>query len=117
MRNVKEDSENAGLKLNIQRTKITALGLITSWIIDGEMMEIVRNFIFFGSNITADGECNHEIKKCLLLGREVMTNLESILKSRGITLPTKIHLVKAMVCTVIMYGCESWTIKKTALKN
>ena len=114
---MKEDSENAGLKLNIQRTKITALGLITSWKIDGEMMEIVRNFIFFGSNITADGECNHEIKKCLLLGREVMTNLESILKSRGITLPTKIHLVKAMVCTVIMYGCESWTIKKTALKN
>ena len=113
LRNVKEESENAGLKLNIQRTKITALGPITSWQIDGEMMEIVRNFIFFGSNITADGECNHEIKKCLLLGRKVMTNLESILKSRGITLPTKIHLVKAMVFTVIMYGCESWTIKKT----
>ena len=113
MRNVKEESENAGLKLNIQRTKIKALGPITSWQIDGEMMEIVRNFIFFGSNITADGECNHEIKKCLLLGRKVMTNLESILKSRGITLPTKIHLVKAMVFTVIMYGCESWTIKKT----
>ena len=110
---VKEERKKAGLKLNIQKTKVITSCPIISWQIDGGKMEIVRNFIFFGSNITADGECNHEIKKCLLLGRKVMTNLESILKSRGITLPTKIHLVKAMVFTVIMYGCESWTIKKT----
>ena len=104
---MKEESENVGLKLNIQKTKITASGPITSWQIDGEMMETVRHFIFLGSKITADGDCSHEIKRCLLLGRQAMTNLDSILKSRDITLPTKFHLVKAMVFPVVMYGCES----------
>ena len=101
-----------GLKLNIQKTKILASGPITSWQIDGETMETVRNFTFLGSKITADGECGHEIKRCLLLGRKAMTNLDSILKSRDIILPTKVHLVKAMVFPVVMYGCESWAIKK-----
>ena len=105
---VKKESEKAGLKLNIQKTKIMASGPITSWQIDGET---VTNFIFLGSKISADGECSHEIKRCLLLGRKVMTNLDSILKSRGITLPTKVHLVKATVSPVVMYECESWTIK------
>ena len=109
---VKEESENVGLKLNIQKTKIMASSPITSWQIDGETMEIVRGFIFLGSKITADGDCSHEIKRCLLLGRKAMTNLDSILKSRDITLPTKVHLVKAMVFPVVMYGCESWIIKK-----
>ena len=109
---VKEESEKAGLKLNIQKTKIMASGPITSWQTDGETMETVRDFIFLGSKITADGDCSHEINRCLLLGRKVMTNLDSILKSRDITLPTKVHLVKAMVFPVVMYGCESWTIKK-----
>ena len=109
---VKEDSENVGLKLNIQKTKIMASGPITSWQIDREIMETVRDFILSGSKITADGDCSHEIKKCLLLGRKVMTNLDSILKNRGISLPTKVRLVKAMVFPVVTYGCESWTIKK-----
>ena len=109
---VKEESEKVGLKLNIQKTKIMASGPITSWQIDGETVETVSDFIFLGSKITTDGDCSHEIKRCLLLGRKVMTNLESILKSRDITLPTKVHLVKAMVFSVVMYGCESWTIKK-----
>ena len=109
---VKEESENIGLKLNIQRTKIMASIPITSWQIDGETMETVTDFIFLGSKITADGDCSHEIKRCLLLGRKAMANLDSILKSRDITLPTKVHLVKAMVFPVVMYGCESWTIKK-----
>ena len=109
---VKEESEKVGLKLNIQKNKIMASGPITSWQIDGETMETVIDFIFFGSKITADGDCSHEIKSCLLLGRKAMTNLDSILKSRDITLPTKVHLVKAMVFPVVMYGCESWTIKK-----
>ena len=109
---VKEESEKVGLKLHIQKTKIMASGPITSWQIDGETVETVSVFIFLGSKITADGDCSHEIKRCLLLGRKVMTNLDSILKSRAITLPTKIHLVKAMVFPVVMYGCESWTIKK-----
>ena len=109
---VKEESEKAGLKLNIQKTKIMASGPITSWQIDGATMETVTDFIFLNSKITADGDCSHEIKRCLLLGREVMTNLDSILKSRNITLPTKVHLVKAMVFPVVIYGCESWTIKK-----
>ena len=109
---VKEDSEKVGLKLNIQNTKIMASGPITSWQIDGETMETVRDFIFLGSKITADGECSHEIKRRLLLGRKAMTNLDSILKSRDITLPTKVRLVKAMAFSVVMYGCESWTIKK-----
>ena len=109
---VKEESEKAGLKLNIQRTKIMASGLITSWQIDGETVLTVANFIFLGSKITADGDCSHEIKRCLLLGRKVMTNLDSILKSRNITLPTKVHLVKAMIFPITMYRCESWTIKK-----
>ena len=109
---VKEESEKAGLKLNIQKTKITASGLITSQQIDGETVETVKNFIFMGSKITAGGDCNHEIKRCLLHGRKAMTNLDSILKSRDITLPTKICLVKAMVFPVVMCGCESWTIKK-----
>ena len=109
---VKEESEKAGLKLNIQKTKIRASGPITSWQIDGETVETVRDFIFGGSKITADGDCSHEIKRRLLLGRKVMTNLDSILKSRDITLQTKVHLVKAMVFPVVMYGCESWTIKK-----
>ena len=107
--NVKEESEKVGLKLNIQKTKIMASGPITSWEIDGET---VSDFIFLGSQTTADGDCSHEIKRRLLLGRKVMTNLDSILKSRDITLPTKVHLVKAMVFPVVMYGCESWTIKK-----
>ena len=101
-----------GLKLNIQKTKIMASGPITSWQIDGETMEMVRVFIFFGSKITADGDCSHEIKRHLLLGRKVMTNLDSILNSRDITLPTKVQIVKPMVFPVVMYGCESWTIKK-----
>ena len=104
---VKEESEKVGLKLNIQKTKIMASGPITSWQTDGETMETVRDFIFLGSKITADGDCSHEIKTRLLLGREVMTNLDSILKNRGITMPTKVHLVKAMVILVVMYGCES----------
>ena len=105
---VKEESEKVGLKLNIQKTKIMASGPITSWQIDGETMETVRNFIFLCSKITADGDCNHEIKRHLLLGRKAMTNLDSIFKSRDITLPTKVRLVKAMVFPVVMYGCESW---------
>ena len=109
---VKEESEKVGLKLNIQKTKITASGRITSWEIDGETVETVAYFIFLGSNITADGDCSHEIKRCLVFGRKVMTHLDSILKSRNITLPTKVRLVKAMVFPVVMYGCESWTIKK-----
>ena len=109
---VKEESEKAGLKLNVQNTKITASGPITSWQIDGETVETVTDFIFLGSKIPADGDCSHEIKRCLLLGRKVMTNLDSILKSRDITLSTEVHLVKAMVFPVVMYGCESWTIKK-----
>ena len=109
---VKEESNKAGLKLNIQNNKIMASGPITSWQKDGETMEMVTNFIFLGSKITADGDFSHEIKRCLLLGRKSMTNLDSILKSRDITLPTKFHLVKAMVFPVVMYGCESWTTKK-----
>ena len=109
---VKEESEKVGLKLNIQKTKIMASGPITSWEIYGEIMETVADFIFWGSKITADGDCSHEIKRCLLLGRKVMTNLDSIFKSRDITLPTKVHLVKAMVFPVVRYGYESWTIKK-----
>ena len=105
-------SEKVGLKLNIQKTKIMASGPITSWKIDGEMMEIMPDFILLGSKITADGDCSHEIKRCLLLGRKAIANLDSILKSRDITLPTKVHLVKAMVFPVVMYGCESWTVKK-----
>ena len=111
---VKEESEKNGLKLNIQKTKIMASGPITSWKIDGET---VADFIFLGSKITADGGCSHEIKRCLLLGRKVMTNLDSILKSRDITLPTKFRLVKAMVFPVVMYGCESWTIKKAECRR
>ena len=109
---VKEESEKVGLKLNIQKTKIMASGPITSWEIDRETVETVADFIFLGSTITADGDCSHEIKRCLLLGRKVMTSLDSILKSRDITLPTKIHLVKAMIFPVIMNGHENWTIKK-----
>ena len=109
---VKEESEKVGLKLNIQKTKIMASGPITSWQIDGEIMETVTDFIFGGSKITADGYYSYEIKRCLLLGRKVMTNLESILKSRDLTFPTKVCLVKAMVFPVVMYGCESWTVKK-----
>ena len=108
---VKEESEKVGLKLNIQKTKIMASGPITAWQIDAETMETVRDF-FLGSKITADGDCSHEIKRCLILGRKVMTNLDSIFKSRDITLPNMVHLVKAMVFPVVMYGCESWTIKK-----
>ena len=108
---VKEESEKVGLKFNIQKTKIMASGPITSWQIDGKTVETVSDFIFLGSKITADGDRSHEIKRCLLLGRKVMTNLDSILKSRDITLPTKVHLVKAMVFPVVMYGCESWTEK------
>jgi hypothetical protein len=110
---VKEESERTGLKLNIQKTKIMASSPITSWTTDGETMETVRDFIFLGSKITANGDCSHEIKRCLLLGRKVMTNLDSVLKSRDVTLPTKIHLVKAMVFPVVMYGCENWTIRKS----
>ena len=110
---VKEESEKVGLKLNVQKTKIMASGPITSWEIDGEAVETVSDFIFLGSKITADGDCSHEIKKYLFLGRKDMTNLDGILKSRDITLPTKVCLVKAMVFPVVMYGCESWTVKKT----
>ena len=109
---VKVESEKFGLKLNIQKTEIMASGSITSCEIDGETVETVSDFIFGGSKITADGDCSHEIKRCLLLGRKVMTNLDSVLKSRDITLPTKVRLVKAMVFPVVMYGCESWTVKK-----
>ena len=109
---VKEESEKVDLKLTIQETKIMASGPLTSWQIDGETVETVADFILGGSKITADGDCSHEIKRHLLLGRKVMTNLDSLLKSRDITLPTKVHLVKAMVFPVVMYGCESWTIKK-----
>ena len=112
LKNVREESEKVGLKLNIQKTKIMASGPITSWPIDGEIVETVSDFIFGGSKITADGDCSNEIKRHLLLGKKVMTNLDSILKSRDITLPTKVCLVKAMVFPVVMYGCESWTIKK-----
>ena len=109
---VKEESEKVGLKLNIQKTKIMPSGPITSRQMDGETMETVTDFVFLGSKITADGDCSHEIKRCLLLGRKVMTNLDSIFKSRDITLSTKVHLVRAMVFPVVMYGCKSWTIKK-----
>ena len=109
---VKEKSEKAGLKLNIQKTKIIASGPITSWQIDGETMQTVTDFIFGGSKITADGDCSHEIKRHLLLGRKAMTKLDSLLKSRDITLPTKVHLVKVMVFRAVIYGCECWTIKK-----
>ena len=109
---VKDESEKVGLKLNIQKTKIMASGPTTLWKIDGETVETVSEFIFLGSKITADGDRSHEIKRCLLLGRKVMTNLDSILKSRDITLLTKVHLVKVMVFPVVMYGCESWTVKK-----
>ena len=108
---MKEESEKVGLKLNIQKTKITASGPITSWEIDGETVETVSEFIFVGSKITADGDCSHEIKRRLLLGRKVMTKVDSIFKTRDITLPTKVRLVKAMVFPVVMYGCESWTLK------
>ena len=111
---VKENSENFGLKLTIQKTKIMASGPITSWQIDGETVEIVADLIFLGSKITADGDCSYEIKRCLLLERKVMTNLDTIFKSRDITLPTKVCLVKAIVFPVVMYGCESWTVKKAA---
>ena len=114
---VKEKSEKVGLKRNIQKTKIMASGPVTSWQIDGETVEIVADFIFLGSKITADGDCSYEIKRHLLLGRKVMTNLDSILKSRDITLPTKVHLVKAMVFPVVMYGCESSTIKKAECRK
>ena len=114
---VKEETEKVVLKLNIQKTKIMASGPITSWQIDGKIMETVEDFTFLGSKITADGDCNHEIKRCLLLGRKAMTNLDSILKSRDITLPSKVHLVKAMVFLVVMYGCESWTIKKAECRR
>ena len=109
---VKEGSEKVGLKLNIQKMKIMASGPITSWQIDGETVDTVADFVFLGSKITADGDCSHEIKRHLLLGRKAMTNLDSILKSRDITWPTKVRLVKAMVFPVVMYGCESWTVKK-----
>ena len=109
---VKEESEEVSLKLNIQKTKVMVSGPITSWQIDGETVDTVADFIFLGSKITADGDCSHEIKRCLLLVRKVMTNLDSILKIRDITLPTKVHLVKAMVFPVVMYRCESWTVKK-----
>ena len=112
LRKVKEEIEKVGLKLNIQKTKIMASGPITSWQTDGETVETVADFILGGSKITADGDCSQEIKRCLLLARKVMTNLDSILKSRDITLTTKVHLIKAMVFPVAMYGCESWTIKK-----
>ena len=114
---VKEESEKVGLKLNIQKTKIMASGSITSWEIDGETVETVSDFILGGSKITADGDCSHEIKRCLLLGRKVMTNLDSILKSRDITLSTKVHLAKAMVFPVVMYGCQCWTVKKAECRR
>ena len=110
---LKEESKKVGLKLSIQKTKITASGPIPSWQIDGETMETVRDFMFLGSKITADGDCSHEIKRHLLLGRKAMTNLDNILKRRDITLPTNVHLVKAMVFPVVMYRCESWTVRKT----
>ena len=112
LRRVKEESEKVSLKLNIQKTKIMASGPITSWQIDGETMETVSDFILGGSKITAEGDCSHEIKRCLLVGRKVMTNLDTTFKSRDITLLTKVHLVKSMVFPVVMYGCESWTVKK-----
>ena len=114
---VKEESEKVGLKLNVQKTKIMASGPITSWQIDGKKVETMTDFIFLGSKITTDGDCSLEIKRRLLLGRKVMTNLDSILKSREITLPTKVHLVKAMVFPVVMYGCESWTVKKAECRR
>ena len=114
---VKVESEKVGLKLNIQKTKIMASAPITSWEIDGETVETVADFIYLGSKITADGDCSHEIKRSLLLGRTVMTNLDSMLKSRDITLPTKVHLVKAMVFPVVMYECESWTVKKSECRR
>ena len=114
---VKEESEKVSLKLNIQKMKIMASGPITSWQIDGETVETVTHFILLGSKITADGDCSHEIKRCLLLGRKVLTNLDSILKSRDITLSKKVHLVKAMVFPVVRYGCESWTIRKLSAKE
>ena len=114
---VKEESEQVGLKLNIQKMKIMASGPITSWEVDGETVETVSDFILGGSQITADGDCIHEIKRRLLLRRKVMTNLDSILKSRDITLPTKVHLVKAMIFPVVMYGCESWTMKKAECRR
>ena len=117
MLKVKEKSEKVGLKLNIQKTKIMASGPITSWQIDGETMETVRNFIFLGSKITTVGDCSHEIKRCLLLGRKAMTNLDNILKSKDITLPTKVCVVKAMDFSVVMYGCKSWTIKKAEFQR
>ena len=109
---MKQENEKAGLKLNIQKTKIMASGPITSWQIDGETMETVTDFLFLGSKITVGGDCSHEIKRCLLLGSKAVTNLDSVLKSRDITLPTKVHILKAMFFPVVMYGCESWTIKK-----
>ena len=112
---VKEESEKVGLKLNIQKTKVMASGPITSWEMDGEIVETASDFIFLGSKITADGDCSHEIKRHLLLGRKVMTNLDSIFKSRDITLSTKVSLVKTMVFPIVMYGCESWTVKKAEL--
>ena len=114
---VKEESEKVGLSLNFQKTKIMASGPITSWEIDGETVGTVSDFIFLGSKITADGDCSHEIKRCLLLGRKVMTNLDSLFKSRDITLPTKVHLVKAMAFPVVMYRCESWTITKAECRR
>ena len=114
---VKEESENSGLKLNIQKTKMTASGPITSWQKDGKTMERVTDFIFLDSKITAEGDCSHEIKRCLLRGRKAMINRDSILKSRDTTLPTKVHLVKAMVFPVVMYGCESWTIKRVSAEE
>ena len=114
---VKEESEKVGLKLNIQKMRIMASGPITSWEIDGETVETVSDFIFWGSKITADGDCSHGIRRRLLLGRKVMTNLDSIVKSRDITLPTKVYLVKAMVFLVVTYGCESWTIKKAECRR
>ena len=114
---VKEESEKAGLKLSIQNAKIMVSGPITSWQIDGEAVKTVTDFIFWGSKITADGNCRQEIKRCLLLGRKAMTNLDRILKSRDITLPTKVHLVKAMAFPVVLYGCESWTVKKAECRR
>ena len=114
---VKEESENVGLKFNIQKIKIMASGPITSWQIDGETVETVTDFNFLGSKTTADGDCSHEIKRLLLLGRKPMTNIDSILKSRDITLPTKVHLVKAIVFPMVMYGCESWTVKKAECRR
>ena len=114
---VKEESEKVGLKLNIQKTKIIASGPITSWQMDGKTVETVTDFIILGSKITADGDCSHEIKRCLLLGRKSVINLDSVLKSRDIILPSKVHLIKAMVFPVVMYGCESWTIKKLSVEE